>query len=109
MAGPPAPKRSTGARTTSRWLPANPLNIYSIDRRTKIKLPPAIHRATGVRQTLTVPSGHDIVKTVQHQKIDPFRVLPYGHTNIDEAPEWFTLVKNELEFELRSEPEPTQP
>jgi pimeloyl-ACP methyl ester carboxylesterase len=82
-----------------RWLPANPLNIYSIDRRTKIHLPPAIRRVASVRQTISIPCGHQIVPTLPHQVIHEPRVLPYNHCNIDEAPEWFTMVRNELELE----------
>jgi pimeloyl-ACP methyl ester carboxylesterase len=81
------------------WLPANPLNIYSLDRNSKIKLPPAIKRAVYVRQNLSIPHGHEVVAA--KNQIAEFRgFLPYSHTGIDESPEWFSLVKNELEFEL---------
>ena len=82
------------------WLPANPLNIYSIDRRSKIKLPPAIRRAVYVRQELSIPNGHQLVAEHPGQVAECRAVLPYGHTGIDECPEWFTIVRNELEFEL---------
>ena len=32
-----------------RWLPANPLNIYSLDINSKIKLPPPFYLVAGVR------------------------------------------------------------
>lgn len=84
------------------WLPPNPLNIYSLDRRTKIKLPDTIKRACCVRQQLSIPNGHLLEATHPHQVIHAPRVLPYAHTGIDESPEWFSLVRNELELELKS-------
>ena len=83
-----------------RWMPANPLNIYSLDRRTKIKVPSTIKRVAWVRQRLSIPCGHDLVTTSPHQTIEAPRELPYSHLTIDEAPEWFTMVRNELTFEL---------
>jgi pimeloyl-ACP methyl ester carboxylesterase len=84
------------------WLPANPLNIYSLDRRSKIKLPTTIRRIAGVRQQLTIPHGHEVVRTDPNQIVPQLKVLPYSHTGIDESPEWFALVKNELEYELKN-------
>jgi pimeloyl-ACP methyl ester carboxylesterase len=83
------------------WLPANPLNIYSLDRRTKIHVPQTIKRVAWVRQKLSIPNGHELVSEYGHTHIVPGRVIN-GHTHmtIDEAPEWFSLVRNELEFEL---------
>lgn len=83
------------------WLPANPLNIYSLDRRSKIKVPPSIRRVRSVRQTNSIPCGHELVPTRPGQDIEPSKVLAgYTHLTIDEAPEWFSMVRNELEFEL---------
>ncbi len=84
-----------------RWVPANPLNIYSLDRRTKIRIPPAVRRVAWVRQSHSIPSGHDLVATVPHQVIEPGRHLGgYTHLTIDESPEWFSLVRRELEAVL---------
>jgi pimeloyl-ACP methyl ester carboxylesterase len=83
------------------WLPANPLNIYSLDRRSKINLPTAIRRVAGVRQDLTIPNGHEVVATDRAQIVQPLKKLPYSHTAIDECPEWYALVKSELELELQ--------
>ena len=84
-----------------RWLPANPLNIYSIDRRSKIKVPSSIKRVEWVRQKLSIPNGHDLEAESPAQTIATPKVLLYSHVAIDEAPEWFSLVRNALEFELK--------
>ncbi len=82
------------------WLPANPLNFRSVCKTTKIEVPQSIKRVAWVRQKISVPSGHDLVSEFGHTHIVPGRVLNYSHVGIDEAHEWFSLVKNELEFEL---------
>jgi pimeloyl-ACP methyl ester carboxylesterase len=79
------------------WLPPNPLNIYSLDRRTKIKVPRTIKKAVYLRQQRSIPHGHELTpiepaSTEIHDK----GFVPYSHLQIDEAPEWFSLVKTEL-------------
>jgi pimeloyl-ACP methyl ester carboxylesterase len=80
-----------------RWLPANPLNIGSVMRSKKIEVPISVRRVVWVRQNISLPAGHALVPEngrLQHIA-DPL-ILPYSHTGIDEAPEWFDLVRREL-------------
>ena len=82
------------------WMPAilgaNPLNIYSLDRRTKIKVPGTIKRVKWVRQNLTIPCGHDLVADSPGTVIEHAITIKAAHTVIDEMPEWHNLVKDEL-------------
>jgi pimeloyl-ACP methyl ester carboxylesterase len=86
------------------WLGANPLCLRSLlPKSTKIVVPQSVRRVCGVRQEISIPFGHHVTHASPVTKIEPFKVLPYSHTTIDGAPEWFSLVRNELEFELRPE------
>lgn len=83
------------------WLGANPLCFRSLlPKSTKITVPKSVRRVAGVRQKISLPAGHHVTHESPHTHIEPFRVLEYSHTSIDAATEWFSLVRNELEFEL---------
>jgi pimeloyl-ACP methyl ester carboxylesterase len=85
------------------WLGANPLCIGSLSRKATIKVPESVKRVCWVRQKISIPAGHDLWHKSPATRIEPGRVLEYAHTSIDGAPEWFSLVRNELEFELNPE------
>jgi pimeloyl-ACP methyl ester carboxylesterase len=81
-----------------RWMPANPFNFRSVTKSTRITVPRTVRRVAWVRQEVSLPAGHMLEKEAQLcQFIEPPLVLPYSHTDIDEAPEWFALVRRELE------------
>lgn len=83
------------------WMGANPLCFRSMMPASKrIVIPESVKRVCGVRQNVNLPQGHELAHESPVTKIEPFRVLPYSHTAIDAAPEWFSLVRNELEFLL---------
>jgi hypothetical protein len=78
-----------------RWNILQPLAFRAMGSTAKIKVPHNIRRVAGVRQKFNLPAGHDLIPTGDtHIEIFPF--LPYGHTLIDQSPEWFTLVADEL-------------
>jgi pimeloyl-ACP methyl ester carboxylesterase len=82
-----------------RWLPANPLNFRSVVKETKIIVPRAIRHVAWVRQENSLPAGHRLEKEAQlTQCIEHPLVLGYSHTEIDEAPEWFELVRDRLKI-----------
>ena len=83
------------------WMGANPLCIGSLTRSAKIKVPESVRRVCWVRQKCSIPAGHDLVAENPGTRIEAGRVLEYSHTSIDSAPQWFSMVRNELEFELR--------
>jgi pimeloyl-ACP methyl ester carboxylesterase len=79
------------------WLPPNPLNIYSLDRRTKIRVPRTVRRAVYVRQEDSIPNGHELVPECPlRTQIHFAGKLDASHLSIDESPEWFDLVHKEL-------------
>lgn len=83
------------------WMGANPLCIGSLSRKAKIVVPESVKRVCWVRQKCSVPAGHDLRHASPATKIEPGKVLPYSHVAIDSAPEWHSLVRNELEFLLK--------
>ena len=62
----------------------------------KITVPENIEKVMGVRQKVSIPSGHDL-KVSGSTKLIEFQFLPYSHVQIDGSPEWFELVKKELD------------
>ncbi len=67
-----------------------------IPQSSKIRVKTKIRRIAGVRQEINIPQGHEVVPTHPFVAVAPFKVLPYVHAAIDEAPEWFDLVNTEL-------------
>lgn len=78
-----------------RWNWIQPLAFRAMGKSAKIKVPHNIRRVAGVRQKVNRPAGHDLIATGDtHIEIFPF--LTYTHTKIDQSPEWFALVADEL-------------
>lgn len=80
------------------WMGANPFCFKSlIPKSTKITIPASVRRVAWVRQNISLPQGHDLRSEQPSRTIikDP-KVLAYSHTSIDSSPEWFNLVRNEL-------------
>lgn len=83
------------------WLPAwgllQPFAIRSLmPRCAKIKVPRSVSTVQWVRQTISLPQAHELDAEWTQTKIHPPQILPYGHTAIDESPEWFKLVEEKL-------------
>lgn len=84
------------------WLPAwgilQPFAIRSLMPKTAvIDIPRSVETVRWVRQTISLPQAHKLKPEWAQTKIHTPQVLPYGHTAIDESPEWFRLVKTSLE------------
>jgi hypothetical protein len=81
------------------WLPRlnilQPLAFRALTKSVKIKVPPNVRRVAGVRQKFNWPSGHDLIAGGD-TRIEAFPFLPYTHQQIDQSPEWFQLVHEEL-------------
>ena len=93
------------------WAPRNLigqlLSFRAIIGNPKIRVPHGVRRVASVQQTLTKPCGHQLFSNHPNTYIQKPLTLPYGHTGIDSAPEWFALVKSELRQwcqPLRDEP-----
>lgn len=83
------------------WLPAwnilQPFAIRSLmPKAATIDIPRSVEEVHWVRQRLSLPMAHDLRSEWAMTKIHDPQVLPYGHTAIDESPEWFRLVEKHL-------------
>jgi hypothetical protein len=66
-------------------------------KRGTIKIPKGIARTVYVRQERDRPNGHDLVPTSPAQIVELAGVFhSYGHSEIDESPEFWQVVKDEL-------------
>jgi len=79
-----------------RWNWMQPLAFRALLKKGKIAIPHNIRRVAGVRQETDLPRGHTLVPATPLTTVEPFTVLPFGHTTIDNAGEWFSLVHKEL-------------
>jgi len=84
------------------WLPrstlAQILSFRAMLKKGTIKVPDCIARTVYMRQEHDRPRGHDLVPSVHGQTVELAGVLrSYGHTQIDGSPQWWALVKHELE------------
>jgi len=80
-----------------RWNALQPVAFRAMLKRGKIKVPKGIRRAVYIRQERDRPCGHDLVATHPDQTIELAGVYhSYGHTEIDEASEFWNLVRDEL-------------
>jgi hypothetical protein len=84
------------------WLPratwTQPLAFRALLKKGKIKVPQWIMRTVYIRQERDKPCGHTLVPTSGHQVVELAGVYhTYGHCEIDEAPEWWAIVKEELD------------
>lgn len=83
------------------WLPAwdilQPFAIRSLmPKAAHIDIPRSVEEVRWVRQTISLPQAHDLRAEWTQTAIFKPQVLPYGHTAIDESPEWFSLVREHL-------------
>ena len=79
-----------------RWNWTQPLAFRALTKSARIAVPHNIRRVTGVRQNISWPFGHDLKPASPLTTVEDMVNLPYSHTAIDQAPEWFALVKSEL-------------
>ena len=79
------------------WLGAFPLAFRALLPGAKVKIPGNVRRVAWVRQTQTLPKGHDLVAEEERTVIEPALVLrQHSHTTIDNALEWRGLVHSKL-------------
>jgi hypothetical protein len=83
------------------WLPPwhilQPFAIRSLmPKAATIDIPRSVEEVHWARQRLSLPMAHDLRNEWSQTVIHPPQVLPYGHTAIDESPEWFRLVREKL-------------
>jgi hypothetical protein len=83
------------------WLPRKnifqPLAFRALGTWAKIKVPANVWRVVRVQQTISRPQGHELKATGHKTYIEKPVTLPYSHTAIDHAPEWYNLVRTELQ------------
>jgi hypothetical protein len=79
-----------------RWNWLQPASVRALLRDSVIKVPANVMRVVSVRQNLTIPRGHTLKATSQKTRIEQSRILRYSHTTIDQAPEWYEIVNEEL-------------
>jgi len=80
-----------------RWNWTQPFAFRALTKSVRIKVPHNIRRVTGVRQDISWPAGHDLKPQSPQTSVEDLLKLPYCHTTIDQAPEWFALVRSELQ------------
>jgi hypothetical protein len=95
MANDPVYRPTWSPRST--W--AQVFSIRSIIGNPTIKVPPSVRHVYSVIQTLTLPNGHRFVaedpsSTTIHAPIE----IKLPHTRIDESPDWWSLVENQLNY-----------
>jgi len=73
-----------------------PVAFRALFKNSKITVPSNIQRVTGARQNISIPCGHDM-RTSLGTTLIPLIYLPYSHAQIDGSPEWFAIVKQELD------------
>jgi hypothetical protein len=79
-----------------RWNILQPLAFKAMLATGSIHVPRNIKRVAWARQTSSRPCGHDLVADSPYVVQEPL-ILPYSHTAIDHAPEWYSLVRRELD------------
>jgi len=80
-----------------RWNWTQPLAFRALTKSARIAIPFNIRKVTGVRQDISWPFGHDLKPASPLTTVEDLVKLPYSHTAIDQATEWFQLVKTELQ------------
>jgi hypothetical protein len=88
------------------WAPRNLLgqllSFRALIGDPKIRVPQSIRRVVLTQQVLTKPSGHTLIAdNPSITKISKPIILPYSHTAIDSAPEWFEIVFGELKYWIK--------
>ncbi len=83
------------------WMPTlgifQPFSFRSLmPKSVTIDIPRSVREVVWVRQRLTLPQAHDLRVEWRLTNVSEPITLPYGHTVIDECPEWFNLVKDQL-------------
>ena len=79
-----------------RWNVLQPLAFRALLKTGRIHIPSNIRRVAGVRQKTDLPRGHDLIPASPLTVVSSFETLPFGHTTIDSAGDWFALVEREL-------------
>lgn len=79
-----------------RWNILQPLAFRALCKRGTITVPENIRRVSWVRQSVSMPRGHDLIPASPATSVQHPRILPYSHVAIDAAPEWFEMVEHEL-------------
>lgn len=81
-----------------RWNWLQPLAIRAVVGTPKIKVPHTVSEVHSVIQRVQKPCGHTLVaEDDKATLIHPPLELTYAHTRIDEAPEWWDLVREQLQ------------
>lgn len=79
------------------WLGSFPLAIRALGNSAKVTIPPNVRRVEWVRQSRTLPRGHDLrAMDPRRTQIGAGQFLMHSHSRIDQAPEWFSLVDANL-------------
>lgn len=80
-----------------RWNMLQPFAFRALLKKGKIKVPQWIMRTVYIRQERDTPCGHTLVPSSPHQVVKLAGVFhTYGHSQMDEAPEWWSIVRDEL-------------
>jgi len=81
-----------------RWTVSQWLAWKALLKKGKIKVPRNIARTVYIRQEKDKPRGHTLVPTSSSQYVECKGILhSVGHTEIDESPEYWAMVDEELE------------
>lgn len=92
------------SRLLPTWLPLNPM---SLTRGRRIRVPASVEVVYWVRQTLSLPAGHEVVPEdpTATDVVSP-TVVEATHTTIDSSRQWRELVLREAANFAKSNPEP---
>ena len=79
------------------WLPtwANFLAVNALTRARPIRFPGRVEAVAGVRQSGTLPAGHDIL--LRSQRVTLTKLEHETHSSIDDAPHWRAMVAQHLD------------
>lgn len=73
------------------------LSFRAMLQHNEIKVPEEIIRTVYLTQDKDRPCGHKLIPSIEGQVIEHAGTLhTYGHTQIDGSPEWWALVREEL-------------
>jgi hypothetical protein len=84
-----------------RWDIFQPLAFRAMLKNIRIKVPKGVRRVVYARQEVDRPCGHTLVPSTPLTYVQKPIVLPYGHTTIDESPEWHAMVQSELQHWIK--------
>jgi len=75
----------------ARWRALIPRGLFS---RVRIVIPSNVEEVFWLRQKISKPAGHDIVRESRYTTIHPPQVLQVRHTEMDNAPEFFAKCQH---------------